>query len=86
MIYTILSARYANPEHTAAEILTAESAAVMISEEDRPQAWAEFKVWEKANATAVFAVVPPRIRTPSEKLEAALGITVAELKAELARP
>jgi len=36
----------------------------------------------------VLAVLnpPPRIRTPREKVEAALGITVAELKAELARP
>ena len=29
---------------------------------------------------------PVRVRTPLEKLEAALGITVAELRAELARP
>jgi len=29
---------------------------------------------------------PPRIMTPREKVEAALGITVAELRAELARP
>jgi len=28
----------------------------------------------------------PRIMTPREKLEAALGITVAELRAELAKP
>lgn len=40
MTYTILSAAYANAEHTAAVIQTQEAGAVMASERDTPQLWA----------------------------------------------
>ena len=41
MTYTILSAVYANPEHTSAVIFTKEAAAVLISEKDTPKEWRE---------------------------------------------
>jgi len=40
MIYTFLSARYANAEQTAAVAETAEAAAVLLSAIDTPIAWA----------------------------------------------
>ena len=44
--------------------------------------------WSGDNFDALppLPTAPPAVRTPREKLEAALGITVAELRAELARP
>lgn len=40
MTYTILSAAYANAEHTAAVIQTQEAGAVLVSAQDTPQLWA----------------------------------------------
>ena len=54
MNLTIVSARYANPENTAAELLTVEHAAVMASERDRPEHWAVFKDWEKKNQVTPY--------------------------------
>lgn len=39
MIYTIKSAHYANPQHTAAVIDTVEDATVAISIQDTPLVW-----------------------------------------------
>ncbi len=42
-MYTILSAVYANENHTAAIVMTKGAGAVSISERDRPELWAELK-------------------------------------------
>lgn len=39
MTYTILSARYANEDNTAAIIITKEAAAVLASQKDTPDLW-----------------------------------------------
>lgn len=39
MIYTILSARYANEENTAIVITTQEAGDVALSERDTPELW-----------------------------------------------
>jgi hypothetical protein len=39
--YTILSAKYANPEHTCAILVTEEAGAVIASEADTPDLWAQ---------------------------------------------
>ena len=41
MIYTILSARYANEDGTAIVITTFEAGDVAISEKDTPEIWAD---------------------------------------------
>ena len=41
MTYTILSAAFANAEHTAAVIQTQEAGAVLVSEQDTPALWAQ---------------------------------------------
>jgi hypothetical protein len=41
--YTIVSARYANPENTAAEVITADAGAVLFSQADTPKEWAALK-------------------------------------------
>jgi len=43
--YTIISARYANPEHTAALLMTEEAASVAISAADTPEEWAAMLAW-----------------------------------------
>jgi hypothetical protein len=39
--YTILSAYYANAERTAVIAMTQEAGAVVVSERDRPELWAQ---------------------------------------------
>jgi hypothetical protein len=53
---TILSAQYANRDHTAAVIVTAERGAVAISESARPQLWAAMQEWRiiPGNGVAAF--------------------------------
>lgn len=41
MTYTLKSARFANPENTAAVIDTKEAGAVIVSAADTPEEWAE---------------------------------------------
>lgn len=41
MTYTIISAAYANEDHTAAVIQTQEAGAVLVSERDTPALWAQ---------------------------------------------
>ena len=70
MIYTFLSAQYANSEHTSAVAITAEAAAVALSEIDTPEAWAALHAWGTPSA-----YVPPS--PPPAPM-------IAELQAELA--
>lgn len=53
--YTVLSARYSNPDHTAAVAMTEEVAAVVLSAVDTPEAWA-----------AMLASVTPEPYTPPQ--------------------
>jgi len=64
MTYTILSASYANAEHSAAVIITQEAAAVLISEHDTPDLWTEMLAWG-----APVAYVPPPPPPPCSPVE-----------------
>jgi len=61
MTYTILSAQYANAEHTAAVIQTQEAGAVLVSEVDTPDLWAELP------ADCAAFVPPPESRTMDKR-------------------
>lgn len=81
MSYTILSARYANEDHTAAVIETKESGSVAISEVDTPQAWAELAGVEVSDYVApeikeAHGLAEQIIADPVElkKLKSALGL------------
>lgn len=59
MTYTILSAGFANPEHTAAIVQTEEAGAIVASETDTPELWAAvLKVATPADYVAPSAHVP----------------------------
>lgn len=58
MTYTILSATYVNPEHSAALLLTEEAAAVAISATDTPVEWAAMLAWGMPDEY----VEPPQLR------------------------
>jgi len=59
MAYTILSAAYANPEKTAALIITKEVAAKVVSLADTPDIWSEMLAWgEPAEYEAPTMPVP----------------------------
>ena len=60
MTYTILSAAFANAEHTAITIITQEAGAVSISEVDRPDLWALAQ--ENAKATPIADYQAPVIQ------------------------
>lgn len=45
MTYTIISAAYANQEHTAAVLQTEEAGAVLISDRDTPDLWQQMLAW-----------------------------------------
>jgi hypothetical protein len=45
MTYTILSAQYANEDHSAAVIQTEEAGGVLVSEADTPDLWAAMMAW-----------------------------------------
>jgi len=66
MSYTILSARYANADHSAAIITTQEAGAVAIGQSDTPALWAQMLQDD------VVAYVPPDFRPA----------VIAEFKAE----
>lgn len=55
MSYTILSARYANAENTAAVLMTLEAGAVLVSLVDTPDMWAE-----------MLASIQPEPATPTD--------------------
>lgn len=48
MTYTIVSAVYANPEHTAAVVQTRQAGAVALSADDNPDEWASLLEWGAA--------------------------------------
>ena len=58
MSYTILTAKYANADRTAAVITTQESGAVAVSQQDRPNLWEMLLVWIAAGNTPEPADVP----------------------------
>lgn len=64
MIYTFLSARYANDEHTAAVAITVEASALVLSIEDNPDEWASLHDWGEPAAyeapPAVFLDISDR--------------------------
>lgn len=62
MAYTILSAEYANPDHTAAVIMTKEAAAVLISSVDTPDEWAAMLKWGKPSAYVEPEPVEPPLK------------------------
>lgn len=90
MSYTIRSARFANPEHSAAVADTVEAAHVALSAADTPAAWAALMAAAARGELAIAAYAPPpapAARTPAEKLSALLateGLTLAQIKALLA--
>lgn len=61
MKYTILSAAYANQEHTSAIIITAESSAVVASLVDTPD------IWDDVIAAEPSAYVIPENELPPSK-------------------
>ncbi|MCX5571487.1 hypothetical protein [Kaistia nematophila] len=61
MSYTILSATFANPEHTAAIMQTEEAGAVLVSKPDRPGVWAAILAWGEPEPFE-----PPPAPPPSE--------------------
>lgn len=69
--YTILSARFANADHSAAIIMTREAAAVLISEVDTPDLWSAMLA---SGAPAAYEA-PPVIEPsdPVDKLAAFLN-------------
>ena len=78
MTYTFLSARYANAEHTAAEALTVEAAAVLLSEVDTPEHWAALHAW--GTPSAYVPPPPPPAPTKAELL-AELQALAAKIEA-----
>lgn len=48
---TILSARWANAERTAAVVTSQERGDIAISATDRPEEWADFQAWSSAGNT-----------------------------------
>lgn len=60
-IYTVISGRYANPEHTAAEVMTQEAASVLVSQQDHPRSWAAL-VASKMKLDAYKAPAAPKTR------------------------
>jgi hypothetical protein len=73
----ILSARYANVEHTAAVALTDDFGAVALSLIDTPEGWSELHAWGTPDDYAAPSDVPVSV-TP---LQARKAIRLAGLKA-----
>lgn len=81
MTYTILSAQYANADNTAVVIQTAESGAVCVGKDDAPELWAEAVAGDVA---AYSPPAEPQAMTPKQKLEAAVGLPLDQIKTILA--
>lgn len=60
MSYTITSAAYANAENTAVLIQTTINGAVLVSQQDRPDLWADLQTWV-AGGGVISAYVAPSI-------------------------
>jgi hypothetical protein len=56
--YTIVSAAFANPEHTSAVIVTEEAGSVAISEVDTPDDWADMLAWGDPTVFELPLLVP----------------------------
>lgn len=69
--YTILSARFANVDHSAAIIITKEAAAVLISEVDTPDLWSAMLASGVPAAYEAAPVLEPS--DPVDKLAAFLN-------------
>lgn len=68
MTYTILSGQFANEDGTAAILMTAEAAAVLISAVDTPDLWAEMLAWGTPQAYAVPNPVPASVSRAQAKI------------------
>lgn len=62
MSYTFVSARYGNPQHTAAVAITEEAGAVAMSEIDTPEAWAALL----SSGKEIASYAEPPALTPDE--------------------
>lgn len=71
MSYTIISAQYANEDNTAAVIQTEEAAAVLISQADTPDLWADMLI--SVTPSAYVAPEPQQAPSAVEKLTAFLA-------------
>ncbi len=85
MTYTILSARYANEEHLAAEVMTEEAGAVILSAADTPDDWdallggdVEIAAYEPP-PPAFLALSPRQLRL----MMLQLGMDEADIEAEI---
>jgi len=79
MTYTILSARYANAEQTAIVLETKEAGAVMTSQADTPELWAQATAGQvQAYQAPVQRITVPRLRFKLELAERGLLASVNE--------
>lgn len=56
---TVLGAKYANEDQTAAIVTTVERGAVAVSERDRPELWARLMEWVAAGNAIESYQAPP---------------------------
>lgn len=80
MEYTILSAKYANEDRTAAVIETKEFGSVAISEADRPELW---KLLRGVKVAGYVAPVVPPLPTLADQIAALPAGERAKIKAAL---
>ncbi len=77
MMYTFLSAIYANEEGNAAETVTVEAGKVLLSAADTPKEWAALMAWGEPSA---YVPPPP----PPEPTKAEILAQIAALTAKVA--
>jgi hypothetical protein len=76
----ILSARYANPQATAAIAITDKNGAIVVSKMDTPEAWAEMLAWGTPE-TYIEPIIPvPTTVTP---LQARKVLRIAGFKEQV---
>lgn len=86
MTYTIQSAAYANPDHTAAVLQTVEAGAVLASEADTPQLWAQMLGDVEPSAYAPQVTVPRVVsRRQARQAMIAAGISFVDVQAAIDR-
>lgn len=78
MSLTIISAVFANPDHTAAVAQTAEAGAVLLSAVDTPAEWAAMLA-----ACTPSAFVSPAVSSPSMPTKAELMAQLAAIQAQI---
>lgn len=74
--YTILSARFVNPQHTAAVLQTQEAGAVVASVADTPALWADMLA---AVQPAAYVVPPPVVPASVSRFQARAALMQANL-------